>query len=422
MRCERGQASVEWVAVVALVAVVFAVVAASATGAGATVANGVQRGVVRALCLVTGRGCLAAEVEACAISRHGERYELGVKVLVVEVGQRGALARTVLSDGTIELTLLEGYDGGVEASLGELRLRAGGRGVSAAAGGGATLRAGADRTRTWRVRDAAAAHRLQQLLTGHLVGNAPVAGGLAGRAVQHALGTGVAHPLPPADVIARRVSVGAEATVELAAGQDAARAGATGTVAGSLSVRRAVDRRTGRTTTSYELRGEAAAELRAVQQLEETAVDGVLGVDVTTGRDGRLLAVATTELGPKAVPDDAPRPRGGDEVETTRSVDLTADADAARTTAALVAALHGARLGDAAAAARALRPALDAGQVDVRAYASREDAPVDVDVELGLGVGAGVRGAVTHSSGTLRDAWSRPAGGLWEQRADCLPS
>lgn len=419
-------------AVVAVVAVLFGAVAATATGSGATVSNGVQRGVVRALCLVTGRGCVAAEVQACAISRRGEAYELGVKVLVVEVGQRGALVRTVLSDGTVELTLLEGYDAGGEASFGELRLRGGGRGVSATAGGGLALSVGAERTRTWRVADAAAARRLQRLLTGHLLGNAPVAGSLAGRVVQHALGTGVARPLPPADVTAGKVTSSAEALAELAAGLDEAgaataggnlavpRGGASATARGSVAVRRAVDRRTGRTTTSYELRGGAVAELRAVQQLGKTKGEGKLAVEVTTGRDGRLLAVAMTELGAAAVPADAPRPRGGGEVEVTRSVDLTADPEAARTTVRLVAALHGARLREAVAAARALKPALDAGQVDVRAYATDEDSPIDVDVELGLGVGAGVTGAVTHTAGTLRDAWTRPHGGAWEQRADCL--
>jgi hypothetical protein len=57
--------------------------------------------------------------------------------------------------------------------------------------------------------------------------------------------------------------------------------------------------------------------------------------------------------------------------------------------------------------------------VDVATYGRREQR-YGGEAEAGLGAGAGVGLEVVRSRSELLDAWTRPPGGSWEPRRDCL--
>jgi hypothetical protein len=72
------------------------------------------------------------------------------------------------------------------------------------------------------------------------------------------------------------------------------------------------------------------------------------------------------------------------------------------------------------AAARALGEAVVRdGRIEVTRYGRRERR-YSAGVEAALGAEAGVEVGLTRSQAELLDAWTRPPGGGWERRGDCL--
>src|SRR5687767_2730881 len=102
MRQERGQATVDYVGVVLLLAVVLAatVGVVAVSGLGEQVVAAMRR----ALCIVTGGPCDPAERaarEPCVLSAEHRSDGGAVTVSVVRVGERDAVIRERRSDGTI---------------------------------------------------------------------------------------------------------------------------------------------------------------------------------------------------------------------------------------------------------------------------------------------------------------------------------
>src|SRR5688572_9294950 len=101
---QRGQASLEYVVAVGLVAAVCAVGAATAARAAPGLANGVARGVRHALCVAGGGDCLATERRPCVVATKRRGQEVTVHAAFVRVDRRAAVLREDLSDGTVRIT------------------------------------------------------------------------------------------------------------------------------------------------------------------------------------------------------------------------------------------------------------------------------------------------------------------------------
>jgi hypothetical protein len=124
MHRARGQATVEYVALVALVAAVLAlaaVAASQATGLGERTVAAMRR----ALCVVTGGGCLQAET-ACVVDSRRQTDSGELSLLVARLGSDDVLLREERADGTVALTLAQTGSGGVDVGLGgDVEIRAG---------------------------------------------------------------------------------------------------------------------------------------------------------------------------------------------------------------------------------------------------------------------------------------------------------
>lgn len=442
MRCERGQASIEWVAVLALVAAVFAVAVAIKADVAASTANRLTGAVRLALCAVTGQTCADVVLQPCTVRENGKEATVSAQVLFVRAGARGAITRVVRSDGTIEVTFVEGLEPGVGLALGaQGYVSAGRRRYGAAAFTAAEVRALGERARTWAVPDEQAAAALERKLlevaTGR--GASAVAGTLPGigsavAAVQELVDRGQGVDLPAPTSTTLRGGLTAEAG---AAGRTPLWGAK---LTGELKLARVLgwtrDHKTGGQVVSLELGQDLAVELGVVAGAGWSRAVLRVGVD----RDGRPATLETTialegqgrldgaaiagRLGlPQAVGDrvKAALAGGGAAAEATARLDLTAPVNA-ELVGRLLDAMRGGHAGIAAAAVRTLATRLVAdGGLDVQLFGA-DRATYGGGATVAAGVKAGIDAEVVTSTRMLQGAWSRPAGGVWEQRADCLPA
>ena len=156
LREERGQATHEYVALLAVVAIAITALAGiSASGVGASVLRGLQRGV----CLVAPGPCprlvaVRDDLAPCQLRRDDSVERLGETIGIVELGTSQTLKAVRNSDGTVVVTLADGSDVGAVWKVG----------AGAAAGStevGSKLRAGAGLVwgsgRSWTLPNEAAA-------------------------------------------------------------------------------------------------------------------------------------------------------------------------------------------------------------------------------------------------------------------------
>jgi hypothetical protein len=154
----RGQATTEYVALVALVAVMLALAAGLTSGGiGGQVLAGIQRG----LCAVAVAGCprpepRRADLAACPVERATRSEDLATTIAVLQLGASGALTAVRLSDGRVTITLTHGSKAGAAAEFGA-RLRVGARTLGGRVG--AVAGVGWTSGRSWTFTDAAAARR-----------------------------------------------------------------------------------------------------------------------------------------------------------------------------------------------------------------------------------------------------------------------
>ena len=140
-RSIAGQASAEYVA---LLAVVGAIVAgAAAVGSPPLAGLGVAAAVRHGICLVAGGVCTPREARAaglapCLVHARTDRERLGGRLLVVRLGRGDALLVERRSDGSAAVSFTDGASGGATVGVG-LRIPAG-RGSAPAAGGRAVQR------------------------------------------------------------------------------------------------------------------------------------------------------------------------------------------------------------------------------------------------------------------------------------------
>src|SRR4051794_10623523 len=107
MRSARGQASIEYLGVVALLAIVFALLVAPAL-AGQDLAGVVLAQVRRALCVVSDGDC-EEDRRPCAVDADQTRESQHVSIGFLRYGQNRLTMREDRSDGTVAVTVLKDH-------------------------------------------------------------------------------------------------------------------------------------------------------------------------------------------------------------------------------------------------------------------------------------------------------------------------
>lgn len=420
MRVSAGQASLEYVGLVALLAVA-ALALAAPTSAGREVVSAVVRQVHRALCVVRGGDC-EHDRRPCVVSSRAVDDSGYVDLAIVHVGSRELVLREQRSDGTVAVTYARDRSGGLQLSsgagaharLGPLRLHAGLELTAALMG---TIGSGT----TWVVGDARTADRLVRQLVVEDVGD---------------LGDRVLHAGPDLDGFPPPTTTFGEHAVGVTIG-GAAGAGTSGRL--SLSSQdvagEATDAASGQRTYLVRRRNEVVGGV-ALHGRDQAAggAGGDEAYTVTVDRDGRPIDLGVVRgqdmQGELRLPGALRRiagglaaaGRGGRRWESEQHLDLT-DPDSLAVARGFLAQVvsPSPRLGSVAATTGALRRRLDeAGVLDARVYALDDDAGgVDAGGQLGgLALGSGyVR---RHERGRLVAAVQRGPDGLWHVRSDCL--
>jgi hypothetical protein len=416
-----GQASAEYVA---LLAVVCAVVAgAAAVGSVPPIAAQVARQVKHGICLVAGGICTPREARAaglgpCLVRVRTDRERLGGRVLVVKVGRGDSFLVQRRSDGTAAVSFADG--GAVGASFG-IGLQLAGRAADVRGGAGLQFTSG----RTWEFPDVAAASRFvrrwahTETLTGELRGILP----------------GGAHPPEPDSTYKEGGAYGEfAATVGLRPGTDASLGAEFGAVMG-----RRIEPG-GRVTWYDRVDGETAGQLGVVLGAlqRHDAAQAAFAITTVHGRPVELRVSAAARIhgevappGPVSSLDDLGNrlqgvrasPGGhGRRLEAEVSLDLADPANLAAVRGVIEMLGLRAPPTDWPRRVRALAARLDAdGAVDVRVFRERlSQNALGADVGAGAGFGAGYDR--TEEARELLAAWSLRAGGRLQEREDCTPA
>lgn len=436
-RSAGGQASVDYVAALALVAVVFGL-AAAAVGAP-WLAPRLAQAIRHGICVVSGSLCTPGDaaragLDPCAIHRRTEAERAGATA-VLRIGRGDSMVVERFSDGRARITFVDGAEAGVEGGVGA-KLPTGPSGEARVGVGVAFNRGRVYEFESWR--DAGrflARYADEETLSGEgrrllreLCWRCPAA--IEGRGIE----------LPEPD--ARFVEGGSYADLTAQAGVEVPSGGRPVEAEAELrasEVEVLGRRRAGRRTTWYlRLDGAVSAELGAIVASLTAAGQGEAVLELTLSEAGRPVLArvrAAAALGAEVelaglsldAGELADRLRaaaaepaeigaaGGAGVEVAVALDLTDPANANAVRSALIPG------GSAFARAQrlaALGRRLDVdGAVDVRTYRTTRSSDEE---EMGAGdvlyVGAGY--ARTESTRALISAWSGRPRDL-RRREDC---
>jgi hypothetical protein len=419
---QDGQASVEYVGVIALVALILAVGAAiiTFTGLGERVIHTIRQG----LCQVAGFAC-PVPPKPCIVRRNAERDTGSVTVGIVRVGSDAAVIRELRSDGRVLVTLIGGSHGGAEIGIG-----AGGEIVA----GGAPLPAGGEARaaaivhlgggRQWVLRSQAEADRLVDDLGQDET--IPILDGPA-EVIDEALGGGTEVRKPDVEWV--EGGPGGEASAAIGAGLSVSASASMGQVEGTR-----FDHRTGARTLYLRLDSTGSAAISAKLVGASVTSPGTTSVALTFDRHGKpveLSASATRALeGTVGLPPGlraliaqsagGATPGPGARVEVDARLDLTAPANVEAARRLMQALGHPDDLGGVVSAVKGIGERIvDGARLEARLYGTTgHNYGGGGRVRLGGGIG----GHVLHRTedNRLLGAWERPPDGTWLQRRDCL--
>jgi hypothetical protein len=403
MRGQRGQGTVEYVGIIFVVAVLIAVGASTALGAGPRdIWSAVRREIHRALCIVTGGDC-DQDRAPCPVASKSDSTEWSVSILVVKGGQEKTVLRELRSDGTVAVTVTDAKLGGLDTGVGvEAHLSTGRKSLGIGGALRASILAELGGGRTWVMPNRAAAEGL----VGRLKDDLPV-------------------PPPDQELDEKGLRFGVEG--------EASRGGARGTVevAATGKYGTLTDRATGRRTIFLDggVEGDADASLRG-RVKGAVAGDDSERYALTLGPDGRWIDLAVLRTGELRGSGELPvklraarktlRVRDGGRWVTETHLDLS-DAENLVAAQGLVAKLRAFPpdpIGLARAMAGAHRRLDERGVVNARTYSVDHQefgGGGHVAAELKLG-GEYVR-TVEHTR--LLSAATRGIDGEWRERADC---
>lgn len=397
MRSTSGQATVDYVALVAVLAIVLGLGLGVASAGAAGIVNAVTGQIRHALCLVGGGTCTAVRSKPCTVLSTRDLHHFAITVFVVRLDYDRYVLREQMSDGTVRLTVARSGALGAELGVGATaRLSVNGRRV----GTTDELRAAAQGSlaggKVYLARDAREASVFMRAIRD---GRSPAPprevffdGGVRGL-VQAGIGSGWLEGLSGSTVGVRRDRLTGDATVTLNAGASGwgavttALGGPAGTADRATTLALTLDRRRRPTELSLSAGGTMAGGV-------------VLPVALKRALRGARGAGASAEV-------------GGRRWELAARLDLRDPV--VRSTWARVR-----RAPTSAAAMRALGETIrDRAYLDVRAYRTASTARGG---EAGIAGGLRVGGEYDHiiDEARLLSASSRPPAGLWERRLDCM--
>lgn len=413
---ERGQGTVEWVGLVALIA--GALLAGSVLAQAPFAAGAVSRQFARALCIARLGDCNRT-LEPCVVRASSKDSGFSVSVIAIELGGGEIATIERRSDGTYLVSSGTRTSGGLFGSVGiGAKAEAGGK-LGLDLSGGVSVSRSISDGRGWIVRSRAEADRL----LADLAAATPTSGGRTRPVVR---GRRRTRALPEPDIVYREQKNDLDGNVSLTI----AKAKATGGVAGvGRSVER-TDRRTGERTVSF-----------IPDTLDVTGKLPLLGSGsrrIHGGEEYRLVFDAAgrpVDLQIQAISDELPeiaRPFGGmlqgtgkerpDRYETTAHLDLT---DAVNRAAAAVLLRRNGNAGrvteqDERDLDRLRERVERTGTVEVRGLRTESGGrPYAMSVSTGIGR-LGARALKTTASSRLITAASRGLDGSWHPRDDCV--
>ncbi len=403
-RSQRGQGTIEYVAIIALVAVVLAAAVAGASVLAPGVANAVVGQVRHALCIVSAHVCAQQVAQRpCVVRTARDERREAVSLGFVEIGSGRVVLRERLSDGTLRLTVLHRGRAGVTAGYGSsTQLRVGGVDIDVGAHARGTIAGLVGAGQVFEVRTAAEADAIVRRLRAD--------GSPTLDAARRLVRRGDRGPAPDATLVEGGLDAGVD--FELSAGK--AKAGAS---SGGVNVLgRRVDRRTGETTWYLRLDRELPVFADALLGDASGELDGDALLAVTQDRRGHLVELSALVGGHGQAGASTVTGAGAATGATRWEAEARVGLDDPQVAAALRAWRSSPASGDAVLAlGRALR---DRARLDVRRYAREASSDRD-GLDAGTGVRAGLEWGRDREATRLLSAVTRPPGGLWERRLDC---
>lgn len=399
MRSTRGQATVDYVALIALLAMLFAAALAGAIPGAPGIVNAVAGQVHHALCAVGGRPCPELARRPCTVASTRDAQHVAINVLLLRIDHDRYVLRERMSDGTVRLTVARGGGAGAEVGVGaRVSAKAKGREIGSMdeARGGVQGVLGSGRV--FVARDAREADAFMRAIRD-------------GRS-----------PAPPREVF---VEGGIRGVGSLGIGGALAGASLEGFSGTEIGARR--DRRTGDVTLT--LRAGAAGWGAVTVALGGPAgtADRATTLGLTLDRHRRPVELSLSAAGTlgagATLPVGLAGALGGGSAWSARTGgrrwELTARLDLRDPVVATAwrDVRHDPRSGDAI---RTLGETIrERAHLDVRAY--RTDS-TSSGAAAGIAEVVRVGGALDHTidRSRLLTAASRPPGGLWEQRLDCV--
>ena len=384
---ERGCASVEWVALLAVVVGALLAAVGSSLGVAPSLPRAVAATFERAFCLVSGGDCLGGRPRPCVVRSHERSRERRASVAVLRLADGRTVLREDRSDGTVVLTVEDVAGAGARVGA-----TAGIGGAKASVGVGGDARGGRGRR--------------------FVVAGGPVADRLLARlGEEHAGARGVVDGGDEALVVDERwwaVGSGAEAEAELRIKGLGGDARLDGTLVAAVRERP----RTGEMTVVLRNESELMAVLSGPLARLAGGTTAEYAAELGLDRDGEPVALTVRVA--RGVHGDVTfgplRSGGGDRVEAEARLDLT-DPGARALARDLLKPSRG------VGAARALAGRLaERARIDVRLYATDRR-------EKSRGAGLGLLGyevVEVDRTGRLVDAYGREPGMGWVRRIDCV--
>ena len=132
MRSTSGQATIDYVAIVAVLAIVFGLAVGVAPAGAAGIVNAVTGQIRHALCLVGGGPCADPRTKPCTVASTRDLRHFAVKVFVFRIDHDRSVLREEMSDGTVRLTVTRSGAAGPGLAVGATaQVSVGGRPVGA---------------------------------------------------------------------------------------------------------------------------------------------------------------------------------------------------------------------------------------------------------------------------------------------------
>jgi Flp pilus assembly pilin Flp len=411
LRSCSGPSSIEYVAILAIVAIVMAATVAG----GAIFAPGIANAVVgkfrHGLCVVAGRACVELAERPCVVRSTRDARRETLSVAFFQLGSGRVVLREKLSDGRVRLTLLRQFRGGVTAAAGgTANVKIGKVRIRAATHAEATLAAIVGRGLVYEAAGDREADALMEQLR--------VSGSPSWDLARHVLGGEDGQPQP----YATTVELGAEGEASGTLSRDQLSGGAGADAEAAIG--RRFDRRTGEQTFYFRLQAGLSVFGDAMLAKASAGAEGDAILSLTLDRNGHPKELSAlvgghgeVQIGTAgdlatAIGEHTARAETG-RWEAEARVSLT-DPD---TLAAFSAWRRNPRSTEAV---RHLGETLyERARVDVRKYTRAATSDSD-----GAGASLGVRIGVEVDRDTearqLAMALTRPPGGLWERRLDCV--